>query len=132
MNNSAELCRAAFNGDTKLTSAILETGVDINEAGDTWNPLHSAIENDQPAVVSLLIEHGADKELMHNGMTPLAHAVEVECDSATQEERDFTSCSISMIDLLVTLGCKRDAGIAMAVSEKNHFLKDFIAQHKAG
>jgi len=131
MIESPKLCQAAFDGDFELVKKLLSTGVDVNLAGQGWNPLHCAIENEQPDLARLLIGYGADKERINSEMTPLAHAVEVECDAAKQQGLDFDSCSTDMIDLLLKAGCDPKSGIDMAISERNHKLQKFITDYKA-
>ena len=131
MTISTKLCQAAFDGDVEAASELLALGANIDQSGDGWNPLHAAIENEKPHVVRLLLEHGADKERINSGMTPLAHAVEAECDSALQQGRSFDSSSLDLIGLLVGFGCDREPGLAVAADQRNDRIRRFIAKQRA-
>ena len=130
MTTAAKLCQAAFDGDADLVLQLLRNGADINQADTGWNPIHSAVENDQLELVKILLVHNADREWIHSGMTPLAHAVEVECDGAIQQGLSFTSCNLDIISLLLGSGCEASSGLAMAVDMRNDHIKNFIVDHQ--
>ena len=79
-----QLVDAAFAGKAAIVTRLLASGADINANGRVWNPLHAAIENMMVDTVRLLIQKGADLEVMNLGMRPLHHAIEVEIDAAAQ------------------------------------------------
>lgn len=56
-----------------MLKILLETGagVNIQEWGGRWTPLHLAIKNSRLEVAKLLIANGADLDLLDKGKTPL-------------------------------------------------------------
>jgi hypothetical protein len=67
------LMMAALRGDLELAQRLLDRGSKVNRDG--WTPLHYAASGPQPAVVSLLLNRGAQIDaLSPNGTTPLMMA----------------------------------------------------------
>jgi uncharacterized protein len=78
------LVSAAFKGELERIDELLRAGADIDAAdGESWNPLHASIENWQPDAIKLLLERGADPNRIVQGLSPLAHALDLEWDVAT-------------------------------------------------
>lgn len=52
--------QAALHGDIDAVTGFLEKGVSVDEMASSGTPLHNAVENNQVAMVALLLENGAD------------------------------------------------------------------------
>ena len=59
------LIAAAREGDVQSISALVKSGVDVNQRGgvNNWTPLMHAVHKNQPAAVRALIDAGADVNL---------------------------------------------------------------------
>jgi ankyrin repeat protein len=74
--------QAVWDGDEAAVVALIGAGADVDPADGT-PPLHLAIENARPEIGRLLIAAGANvNRPMHDGLTPLAHAIDEESQSA--------------------------------------------------
>uniref|UniRef100_A0A8C5QEE3 Ankyrin repeat domain 40 n=1 Tax=Leptobrachium leishanense TaxID=445787 RepID=A0A8C5QEE3_9ANUR len=62
------LREAAALGDLKEVQDLLRSGVDVNSQNEIngWTPLHWACKRNQVTVVSILLESGADKNVLTN------------------------------------------------------------------
>lgn len=74
------LLEAAAAGNVALVKRLLQLGADINETGDTrlsggsqMTALHEAIQHNQPQVCRLLLESGANPNVMAFGFTTPLH-----------------------------------------------------------
>jgi FOG: Ankyrin repeat len=75
-NNGSVLCIAARAGDVKLTELLLNRGAAIDFHGDRgYNALHEAINCKQVAVAQLLLDQGADLNVLNYGDSALREAV---------------------------------------------------------
>ena len=75
LNQAGEsaLMLAALKGDLVWTRKLLERGAQVKPAG--WSPLHYAATSNQPTVVALLLDRGADINAESpNRTTPLMMA----------------------------------------------------------
>ncbi len=116
------LTRASGRGDLKSVRRLLDKGVDVNGkepaqgARVAFTPLTAAIDADFPDVAALLLERGADPNLVNNsGGAPLTYAV-----SKRSPER--TRC----FDLLLARKANpnitnslRETPLSMAISRGN-------------
>jgi len=115
-----ELVIAAFDGDMEDIVRLLDTGVDINQDGQCWNPLHAAVENDQLESVRLLIEKGADMEKRADpkkagiDCPPLDHAVDAACDCAAQSGTPGAEVRTDIITRLLSAGADPKTGLKYA------------------
>ena len=89
--NSSEivklLCETIYYENEELFHIVLPKVVDVNEKSDEhwWTPLHTAIEVSNLNFVKELINKNANVNAqIHNGFTPLHHAVDSEADGAWQ------------------------------------------------
>ncbi len=102
------LTDAAFNGDLVTVKRLLKDGADPNlvAASISGTPLHAAIANGQLEVVKCLVEAGADVNLKGpTQWTPLFHAVDVACDSASQlDAEQLNPNDVGIICLLMERG----------------------------
>jgi ankyrin repeat protein len=57
--------QALRDGDVKAVKKFLDSGVDVNEKFFTWEALQIAANQNQFAVVKLLVERGADLNYKH-------------------------------------------------------------------
>ncbi len=65
----------AISGNQALADFLLSRGAQINAGAGGNTPLHGAVSFQQKAMVSWLLEHGADPSLLdYEGRTPLALA----------------------------------------------------------
>lgn len=110
----AQLVQAAFDGDNERILLLLEAGVPINGKGPVFAPLHAAIENHQPATVALLLQRGADIELVAGDLTPLALAVDVACDCNWQIGGKPGDESTEVISMLLAAGAVPESGLQVA------------------
>lgn len=112
-----ELVRAAFSGNTEEITRLLDVGVPINaQDGEGWNPLHAAIENDQKECICLLVENGADIACVINGLTPLAHAVDITIDGTIQTGGSQGDEPVDIVRYLLSAGADPLPGLAVAES----------------
>jgi len=91
------LLQATEAGDIVQMEALLVTGAEVkNRNAHGWTPLHVAAAGGDPAVIALLLQHGADVHAQsHIGTTPL--------DNATTR-----GGGKAVIDLLLAHGAKRN------------------------
>ena len=72
-HGESALMLAALKGDLVWTRKLLERGAQVKPAG--WSPLHYAATSNQPSVVALLLDRGADINAESpNRTTPLMMA----------------------------------------------------------
>ena len=90
---NARFCEAVWNQNAQLVAQLIDSGADVNcfqESGNT--PLHLAVEQQDIEMAKRLLSKGADpnKRTEKNGWTPLMHAVDIVCISASElhEEPD--------------------------------------------
>ena len=102
-NTSEDLVQASFYGNLELVRSLVEAGVDIDETGRNWNPLHAAIEAMEVEVVRYLLASGADREHVCFGMRPIHHAIDIEIDSAAQAN-DPEYPEPTLIEILLDAG----------------------------
>ncbi|NVJ10777.1 ankyrin repeat domain-containing protein [Myxococcus sp. AM001] len=106
---AAALCAAVLAGNAEILELLLQTGANpnVSPAGTHWGALHVAVEQEQLALIPMLIASGANVNLPDaNGMTPLHHAIDIEADGASQRgERP----SAHLTRLLLAHGAQPDA-----------------------
>uniref|UniRef100_A0ACD5VC54 Uncharacterized protein n=1 Tax=Avena sativa TaxID=4498 RepID=A0ACD5VC54_AVESA len=67
---------AAYNGDRELAMLLLSRGADVGAATPRGTPLHVAAAGAHPAVVDILLRHGADPSKVANCVfTPLVSSL---------------------------------------------------------
>ncbi|KAL5226854.1 hypothetical protein ABZP36_015119 [Zizania latifolia] len=67
---------AAYNGDLELAKLLLSRGADVGAANARGTALHVATARGHPAVVSVLLDHGADPNKIANCVfTPLVSSL---------------------------------------------------------
>jgi ankyrin repeat protein len=54
---------AAIGGHVDVADRLLKAGADVNAAAQAAAPIHGAVMGKNPAMVKLLLEHGADQTL---------------------------------------------------------------------
>lgn len=114
MHSEKELSDAALDGNLTTVKRLIEEGAAIDAVGDTWNPLHAAIENEQVEVVELLLRSGANVEVSNCGMTPLEHAVDISVDGTIQSGGKPGEEPIEIIQLLLDYGASRHSALELA------------------
>lgn len=107
-----ELLEASVRGDCPHIGALIRGGANPNAlgSGTTWTALHNAIEFGQADAIRLLVALGADIEAMSSpgpdGVSPLAHAIDVEIDRYTRN--NTVEGPFPMTRLLLELGANPD------------------------
>ncbi len=129
MKETEELVEAAFDGDMDRLRVLLDGCYDINKSGPYWNPLHAAIENERIATAKELLDRGADIEWINQGMTPLAHAVDIAIDGTTQAGKSGSLEPTAIIDLLLGRGASRQSGLEAADAYGNLRLRRHIEEY---
>jgi ankyrin repeat protein len=115
MSEVRQLVRAAFNGYAEEVARLVDAGVPIDaQADDNSNPLHAAIENDQIECIRMLVSKGADVNLTVNGISPLAHAVDLAIDSTIQSGGDQDDEPVEAVRYLLSVGADPSSGLAIA------------------
>jgi ankyrin repeat protein len=82
-NDGTPLFKAAYAGQLRVATFLLDHGADVNLAGggrgkitQSWTPLFAATAEGHKAMVELLLDHGADVDSgRQDGATPLLEAV---------------------------------------------------------
>lgn len=77
--HKSSLILATRNGRSGFLKLILDHGVDANTSGNSWygNALHDAATRNNPEVVQMLLENGANPNLRGRVLgTPLLAAIE--------------------------------------------------------
>lgn len=97
------LMMAALKGRTEWARRLIERGAQVNKSG--WSPLHYAATGPEPAVVTLLLERGAEVDAASpNRSTPLMMAAQYGSEAS--------------VDLLLARGAdprlKNDQGLSAA------------------
>jgi nucleoside-triphosphatase THEP1 len=69
------LAVVSARGSMSAVQLLLDRSVSVNDCDDGETPaLHGSIQNHHSAITQLLIEHGADINMVHNGFTALHQA----------------------------------------------------------
>jgi len=102
----APLAIAAWHGKLELARAILERGVDPNAVSGpgAWTPLHAALRNTSGwnvEMVALLLEHGADSELVDSGGDTALHAA---CARAAGDDAAAQAAQLAIVETLLAAG----------------------------
>lgn len=105
---NAQLLDAVVAGDLELVRNLVRAGADPDARGETGLPaLCDACEFDHPAAIQLLLDLGADVNAsMHDGWTPLHHAIDAEGDFRSQAG---TACDMRLIGPLLQGGANVNA-----------------------
>lgn len=113
--SSPRLVHAAFQGDLARLAALLDTPASIHSVDKSApDALHAAIENDHPGCVELLLDRGADPNRTSNGLTALAHAVDVAIDCKWQEQHALGDEPTRVIIQLLVAGADPKPGLKVA------------------
>lgn len=98
-----------FSGKLNEVKKMIDLGVDLDKPSSIngMTPLILAIEGDQPLILELLLENGANpnKKCNISGLTPLHWAVDYATDGMWQNNRDTPySEPIECIRILLSYG----------------------------
>lgn len=117
-----ELYNWIFEGEIENVKQALVNGVDPNTiSADGMNLLQIAVEGDQPRILALLLEYGADPNLQSgsNRTTALHQAVDYAYDGMVQNDQTFPYTEpMECIHLLLKYGADltiRDSNGKMAI-----------------
>ncbi|MDI1240846.1 MAG: ankyrin repeat domain-containing protein [bacterium] len=117
MSTVHALVQAAFCGNAAEVLSLLDLGVPIDaQDGEGWNALHAAIENEERECISLLIKNGADIARVVNGLTPLAHAVDISIDGTIQTGGSQGDEPVDIVRYLLSVGADPLPGLIVAES----------------
>jgi ankyrin repeat protein len=108
------LVQAAFNGDLATLRQLLLSGANVDALGPNWTPLHAAIENENVECVKALVQHGARIDLDVNGLTPLAHAVDIAIDGTIQTGGVPGDEPTAIVEFLIAQGADPKPGLEVA------------------
>lgn len=98
---------AVYEGDLAAVQAMIGKGVHVNANPDDhyYSPLHLAVEQGWLSIITTLLDAGADIEQKTElGWTPLAHAIEMESDTAWQVHQEMGRESCEVTQLLLARG----------------------------
>jgi ankyrin repeat protein len=108
VTETKRLADAIWDRDVVTVVTLIAAGADVNAAtaDDTPPLLWLAIEQSWPEIVRLLVAAGADvNRYPGSGWgTPLAHAIDVESDTAWQRRDDPYRASTELTELLLAAG----------------------------
>jgi uncharacterized protein len=131
MDKVQALVRAASAGNEEEISILLDSGVPIDaQDGDGWNALHAAIENERMGCISLLVDNGADLGCVVNGLTPLAHAVDISIDGTIQTGGTPGDEPVDIVRYLLSLGADPLPGLKVAESYASQKLIALLSSAK--
>ena len=102
-HGDTELICAARRGDVAQCSTLLEAGADVNSFNEnnSQTALLAAIESHHVQVVDVLLDYGADVQMVDNvGISPLYSAIRIK-DAVLRGE---------MVGRLVSAGCDVNVG----------------------
>lgn len=107
MADARELARAVWVGDLAAVEALIAAGVDVNASDEDGRqpPLHLAIEQQRVDIARRLIVAGAavNRDL-GEGWTPLAHAIDIESDAASQRYSEPGRADTDVTEMLLNAG----------------------------
>jgi ankyrin repeat protein len=103
---AARFCEAVWQGDLAAVEAMIAAGADVNATDPPHDPpLHLAIEQQWVEIVRRLIRAGSEvNRELRDGWTPLAHAIEIESDSAWEAHGEIGHESTELTELLLAAG----------------------------
>ncbi len=106
MVDAARFSEAVWCGDLPAVEEMIAAGADVNAADPPGDPpLHLAIEQQWVEIVRRLIQAGAEvNRELRDGWTPLAHAIDIESDSAWQTHWELGHESTELTELLLAAG----------------------------
>ena len=134
MADLPSLSDAILAGDLPGVEAAILAGIDVNaDDGRGWPPLHLAIEHGEVEIARRLIAAGAEvNRELDDGGTPLAHAVDVECDAAWQAGLSPDHVSTAMMELLLASGAvPTSRAIEMTKAYENHKMLALLLHRRA-
>ncbi|MGW9448568.1 ankyrin repeat domain-containing protein [Streptomyces sp. NPDC055632] len=67
------------------------------EIESPWTPAHQAVESSESAMLTRLLDEGADVDEVCCGMTLLMHAIDLEGDSALQSGKPIDSALTAVV-----------------------------------
>jgi ankyrin repeat protein len=106
---------------------LLEHGADPNGEKDRgWYPIHHALERDNSlAIITLLLDHGADPSVVNEGLTAVARAAGRGRSDvlALLQQRGF-STDLHGVDKLIAACAMGDAVQAEAIAAEEPLLKE--------
>ncbi|MEL6926151.1 MAG: ankyrin repeat domain-containing protein, partial [Bacteroidota bacterium] len=77
IKEQATILQAVREGNTDFIAKMIDSGKSVNARYSTrkYTLLHYAIKNNQFEIVKLLLDKGADKEMVYDNQTPLMYAI---------------------------------------------------------
>ena len=124
MVDPKQFAEAIWSGDLHAVVLMLDAGADPNATYEEhrWPPLHLAIEQQRTEIASKLLGAGAAiNEYVGQGWTPLAHAIDIESDAASQAGLSPDEVSTELVELLLAAGAKpTERAFELARAYNNH------------
>ncbi|AUC76075.1 hypothetical protein CW732_10540 [Olleya sp. Bg11-27] len=115
-NDFDKICKAAFEGNLDQLKLLLKNKVELNQKGEFWTPLHSAIENENLDCLKLLLDKGADVEFIGTDGEgfPLDHAVDISVQVNINTGGKEGEENLDIINALLEAGANPKTGIQTA------------------
>ena len=120
---------AVWAGDVSTVEVLLMAGADPNATDeDRWPPLHLAIEQQLVTIARRLIAAGtAVNRDLGQGWTPLAHAIDIESDAASQAGLPPDAVSTDLVELLLASGAEpTERAFELATTYSNHKARSLL------
>jgi ankyrin repeat protein len=134
MIEPGQFAEAVWAGDIAGVEAMIAAGIDVNAPSENGRqpPLHLAIEQQRPEIVRRLIAAGAEVNGdLGRAWTPLAHAIDIESDAASQAGRSPDEVSTELVELLLAAGAlPTERAFELAESYGNHKVLSLLRRAK--
>lgn len=125
---------AVWAGDLFAVEVLLAAGADPNAPTEEGfpPPLHLAIEQQWVEIVRRLIAAGAAVNRDHGqGWTPLAHAIDIESDAASQAGLPPEAVSTELVELLLAAGAEpTERAFELSAAYNNHKARSLLEAAK--
>ena len=129
-----EALLAAISVGVESTRLLLQFGANPTCRPETRPPpIHWAVEDGEPDTVRALVEAGADVDLVHDGWTPLHHAIDLEIDIASNSNFEEQPCDLTcvVLELGADPSIRDEEGLTALESaqQRRHFQAAAIILH---
>ena len=124
MVDPKRFAEAIRSGDVEAVESMIAGGADVNALAPEayFSPLETAIEQMHAEIVRKLVAAGADVNRdTGEGWTPLAHAIDIESDSAWQAHYELGHETTELTEILLEAGAiptNRALGVAQSYNNQ--------------